>query len=129
MPGESGLQDMPNADAESVRRELERQGWLVFVLPEGMTDGWAFIRGVKATVPLNPPLVSDNNWNALSDSLFSGIDVLDAERVALIWPGSKRMAELDPEAFSSAREILEDNARLLANTEFDDATRLVVILT
>jgi hypothetical protein len=115
---------MLNADLESVRRELEEEGWLVFALPEGMTDGWAFIRGVKSKVPLNPPLVSDDNWNALSDSLFSGIEDLAAERVALIWPGSTTMAELAPDDFAIAQEILEDNAALLA-----DETKLMIILT
>jgi hypothetical protein len=56
--------------------------------------------------------------------MFSGIDDLEAERVAVIWPSSKMMAELDPQAFGNAREILEDNARLLADT-----TKLMVILT
>jgi hypothetical protein len=32
------MHHMPNADAVSVRRELEKKGWFVFSLPEGRHD-------------------------------------------------------------------------------------------
>lgn len=131
MEPESGIHHMPRADVESTRRDLEGLGWLVFVLPEGMIDGRALFEGVRSTIPLDPPVLSDDNWNALSDSLWSGIDGLDADCVALIWPESGTMAELAAEDFGIAKELLADLASSLADSDATggEPTNLMVILT
>src|SRR4051794_17011282 len=99
MKKQGGLHRRPGAPVERVRRELKMEGWRVFALPEGMTDGWAFIRGAKTTLPLDPPLLSDDNWNALSDSLWEGLYQAGNDRLAIIWPGSQEMAERDLDSF------------------------------
>lgn len=128
---ESGLHHMPAANVESTRRELEQVGWLVFVLPEAMIDGRGFFQGVRSTLPLDPPVLSDDNWNALSDSLWNGVDSLDVDRVALIWPESDTMAELAPEDFRVAQELLADIASSLADRDATagEPTKFTVILT
>ena len=131
MEPKRGLHHMPEADVEATRRRLEASGWRVFVLPERMTDRRAFFDGVRSTIPLDPPVLSDEKWDALSDSLWSGLDGLDADRVAVIWPGSMTMAELAPQDFQVAQEILADIAGSLADSETTGAepTQVIVVLT
>jgi hypothetical protein len=128
---ETGLHHMPAADVDGIRRELEASGWRVFVLPEPMTDRRGFFDGVRRTIPLDPPVLSDEKWDALSDSLWSGLDGLDAERIAVIWPASMTMAELAPEDFDIAQQMLADIGGSLADGEATagEPTQLVVVLT
>lgn len=78
----------------------------MFVLPRGISDRASFFRGVKAACPLDPPLVRNVVWDALSDSLWNGPDGLDESAIAIIWPQSAVMAEAAPGEFSIARDIL-----------------------
>jgi hypothetical protein len=115
---ERGVHEIADADASSVEREFRRQGWKVFVLPRGINDRESFFRAVRSTVPLDPPVLSDWNWDALSDSLWYGLHSLEETRVAILWPGSKKMAQSEPGEFDIARYILEDVAQTIGNPEF-----------
>jgi hypothetical protein len=45
-----------------------------------------FFEAMKALLPLDPPLVGNRSWDALSDSLWSGLDQLAADNIAIVWP-------------------------------------------
>ena len=129
-----GLNYQPGADVEGLRRELEKERWLVFELPEGITDKRAFFQAVKDTLPLNPPLDSDHRWDALSDSLWEGLGESDHDRIAIIWPGSTTMAKGRwwwPGPREIARELLAAVADDLAGLEadVDEPKTLMVVLT
>ena len=121
----------PGADAERLRRELESEGWLVFVLPEAMTDGWEFIRGAKGTLPLEPPLLSDDNWNALGDSLWEGLYESGNDRIAIVWPESQVLAQGDRESFENAHAVFSLVAETLSDPKatIGQPKTLTVVLT
>ena len=99
-------------DAEAVRRAAEAGGWTVFVLPRGIADRVAFFEAVKATLPLDPPLMGSSSWDALSDSVWQGLYDHAASRIAIVWMDSSSMSEHE-----LARDVLEDVAVSLADTE------------
>jgi hypothetical protein len=109
---QAGVLDLPGANADALRRELEGSDWRVFILPRGITDRASFFDAVRETFPLDPSLVGDRVWDALSDSLWSGLDSLDDARISIIWPDSATMARKAPDEFEVAREIL---ARITAS--------------
>lgn len=88
------------------------------VLPNGIKNTKAFFEGIRSVGPLDPPALSDNNWDALSDSLWEGIYSLDANKIAFMGPGSAEMANAKPQDFKNATIILSDLTELLGN---DDA--------
>lgn len=128
---ERGVRHMAGVDVASLRRDLEALGWHVFVLPEGVTDKRSFFQAVRDTIPLDPPLLGDRSWEALSDSLWSGLDSLDAKNVAMLWPGSATMAALARDDFAVATASLGEVAELLSDVEatVGEPTQLMVILT
>lgn len=68
-------------------------------------------------MPLDPPLMRNRSWDALSDSLWEGLDSLADKEVAVIWPGWAEMADSDPQSFDIAARILEDLTESLADAE------------
>jgi hypothetical protein len=56
-------------------------------------------------MPLDPPVRTDN-WDALLDSLVSGIAETSDEAFAIIWLGSRSMADTDPRGYQDARGVL-----------------------
>lgn len=109
----SGVNEIGPFDAPALRAQLEQSGYAVFVLPPAAAENRrAFFDAVRATLPLNPPLRSDN-WDAFSDSLFQGLVDHPAERIAILIPASPS-AGAD---FTSAVEILSDIALGLIDPE------------
>ena len=89
----------------------------MFLLPQDLIDRASFFRAVKAVLPLDPPLVGDDNWDALSDSLWGGLDNVDAERIVIIWP----QAHLDASReLQTAAEVLDEVALSLGDEEATD---------
>lgn len=72
-----GLQLLPGGNVDQARRDFDQHGWRVLVLPRGISDRSSFFRGMKATCPLDPPIIRNDVWDALSDSLWNGLDGLD----------------------------------------------------
>lgn len=111
-----GLHRVSGSDVEQSRRELADAGWRVFVLPEGISDRTTFFLGVRAVLPLDPPLVGNDHWDALSDSLWSGLHDLADKRIAIIWPAAL-MASRNAESFEIATRVLADVSEALADPE------------
>ncbi len=101
-----GLHDMTHAEPDVLAAELREAGWKVFVLPRGISDRESFFRGVREVAPLDPPVLGDRKWDALSDSLWNGLDSLDEGRIAIIWPESTTLARVAPDDFIVAQDIL-----------------------
>ena len=125
-----GLCQIADFDVESGVRDLVNRGDRVFVLPSGIKDKRAFFEGIRKSLPLDPPIVSDRSWDALSDSLWGGLYNVDASSVAIIWPGSAEMAKAQPEDFEIARSVLSDLTESLADAGFTvgNVKQVVVVL-
>ncbi len=130
MVAKAGLQLSVGADLDEQRRGFEAEGWTVLVLPPGITGRDSFFGGIRAACPLDPPLVRNDNWDALSDSLWNGIDELEDSQVAILWPDSTAMATAAPLDFGTAREILSGIAESLgdSNVTVGRPTLLAVVL-
>jgi len=113
-----GLTRTGSFDPQATRREAERVGYTTFVLPErGIVDRASFFEAVRATLPLDPPVVGSSSWEALSDSLWEGLFCHSAQRIAILWLGTQTMATSAPKDLETALDVLADVANLLADPE------------
>src|SRR5262249_33474691 len=92
-----GLQRPSGYTVEQVLAAASRPDTVVYLLPElGVRDAWSLFEAVRQRIPLDPPVYSIN-WDALEDSMWSGIDALEVARVVIVWPQSRVMAQAAPE--------------------------------
>ena len=126
----SGLQRTGLLDVETIRRQAEQAGFSTFVLPAmGIVDRGSFFDAVRATFPLDPPLVGSHSWDALSDSLWEGLYKHAAQRIVILWPGSRAMATSASSDFGTALNVLTDVATLLVDPHATrGATKTVAVL-
>jgi hypothetical protein len=104
-------------NVDEVRGELGRAGWTVLVLPPEITDKASFFDAMCAGCPLDPPLMRVRLvWDALSDSLWGGLDALEADKVAVLWPQSGTMEKLSPVDYAIARDVMSSVATSLMDT-------------
>jgi hypothetical protein len=113
---EHGLRWTDRVDVQ-IAEDLRANGWLVYVLPGGVDGKGLFFAAVKAVLPLNPPVKGNEKWDALSDSLFGGLDEIEAKKIAVIWPDAALMAARDPQEFATAISVLSDVATSLGDPE------------
>jgi hypothetical protein len=95
--------------------ELKRHGWSVFELPSNISTKEDFFEALRCTLPLDPSLHGNRSWDALADSLWGGLDGLQDENIALVWPDAARMEAHSPESYAIATSILADLTTLLAD--------------
>lgn len=101
---------------ETTRRQAERAGYAIFVLPsEGISDRASLFDAVRATFPLDPPLIGSRSWDALSDSLWEGLHEHHARRILILWPSTRAIATAASADFEMALNVLEDVASSLAD--------------
>ncbi len=115
--------------AEIVAAEMAatRDGAEVFTLPSGIASKDDFFDVARTVFPLNPPLGrDDDNWEALRDSIWSGLDDLGDVSVVIIWPDPWMLADFDPEAGAIAAEILSELPEDLADAELTEGRERAV---
>ena len=118
-----GLVRVERDAARRLVDEATAAGWRVFSLRGSTIDSRSvFFREVKASLPLDPPLAGDRSWDALSDSLWGGIDGLNDSRVLIVWEDASVMARAAPDEFEMARSILDDVARSLGSERDTDGS-------
>ena len=111
-----GLRRIEALDVEATRRDAELAGYTTFVLPEsGIVDRASFFDAVRATFPLDPPLMGSRSWDALSDCLWEGLYAHAARRIAILWPSTRVMANSASDDFEIALNVLADVANSLAD--------------
>ncbi len=103
----------------------------MFFLSSGVGGGQdAFFEAVRASVPLDPPLMSNRKWDALSDSLFGGLAELGADRILLVWTDLAEMVAAAPGEAEIALEVLTDVADTLAEPKYTQGQPvLLTVLT
>ncbi|WP_185733433.1 barstar family protein [Burkholderia sp. Bp8998] len=77
-------------------------------MPEGAASKNQFYDAICSNCPLDPSLHSNRSWDALADSLWSGLDEAQGEKIAVFWRDSGRMKAAVPDAFSIAIDIFTD---------------------
>ena len=103
-------------DVDGIRRR-ESDLYAVFVFPTaGIVDRSSFFSAVKSTLPLDPPVMGNHVWDALSDSLWQGLYELPQRRIAIVWPGAQAMGDGAPADFEIALSVLTDVTAGLADT-------------
>lgn len=111
-----GLSRAAALDVETTRRQASEAGYTTFVLPaSGIVDRASFFDAVRATLPLDPPVVGARSWDALSDSLWEGLYALPDQRIAILWPNARTMARTASSDFETALNVLTDVVSLLAD--------------
>lgn len=111
-----GLHRTGALDVDATQRQVEQAGYTTFVLPKtGIVDRASFFDAVRATFPLDPPLLGSRSWDALSDSLWEGLYTHAARRIAILWPSTRAMASSASADFETALNVLADVASSLAD--------------
>ncbi|WP_143269355.1 barstar family protein [Mangrovitalea sediminis] len=117
---------------QSIEKSIEEyrlQGWKIYYLPKLMVTKDQFFEGIRESLPLDPPLVTNRSWDALADSLWNGMDGLAEDKILIIWPDSMEMESKEPETFSIASAILADLTTLFADNEItNDSVKKIMVL-
>jgi Barstar (barnase inhibitor) len=117
----SGVHEVTLEAADSAAQEAARIGAAVFVLStEGASTRAEFFDAVRTNLPLDPPLIGSRSWDALSDSLWGGIDSVDASAVVIIWKGASDLRRNASDEFEIAMAVLRDLTSSLGNWEDTD---------
>jgi hypothetical protein len=78
---------------EEILREMD---YKVYELDGSrIEDAQTFFQIATDVLPLDPPLTQGGqvNWDALSDSMWGGLDRLGEPRVAIVWTRAERMLD------------------------------------
>ncbi|KAB1587793.1 barstar family protein [Burkholderia cepacia] len=110
-----GLYVIDSVEAKRIAEEYSHDGWRVIFFPSGIASIDQFYDAIRSNCPLAPPLHSNRSWDALADSLWSGLDELEDEKIAIFWPNSDRMKKAESDAFAIATDILADLCASLAD--------------
>jgi hypothetical protein len=112
----SGVSKLSNDEAAQIASGLPLTDTKVFVLPHGIHDKQSFFAAVRQGLPLDPPLAVDReNWDALEDSLWSGLYSADGASMIVVWHGADEMLRESPKDFERASAILEEIVRTLGD--------------
>lgn len=83
-------------------------------------------REFKQKLPLDPPISGNVNWDAFTDSLWSGINDLENDLVALVWRDAWKLRQADNPSFEIAQEVLSTVACQLTAGAYGASRRKVV---
>ena len=78
------------AEAEKFIEHAAQAGWPIFRLREDISSVESFFETVRETLPLAPPVMSCH-LEALEDSLWGGMDALQAQDVLVVWHSAHRL--------------------------------------
>jgi hypothetical protein len=96
--------------------------WQIFRLPRGISSRGEFFGGARDALPLDPPVLSHNSWDALDDSLWGGLDAVANDRILILWPEADTMRRTSPADYAIASEILAGLPGSLCNSRLNDGT-------
>ena len=125
-----GLHRTGPFDAVDLCSRLTKAGHVTLPLPDDrVVDKASFIDAIRAAFPLDPPLEGSDNWDALRDSLWGGLFVHPASRIAIVWPNARAMEASAQADFEIAIDVLADIAITLGEARFtNDKPKDVTVL-
>lgn len=74
-----------------------------------ITSEEQFFRAARQSLPCNPPLGGGCHWDALSDSVYCGLQD-SFQRCTIWWKDAQELLRRDPAAFGLAVSVLADIA-------------------
>lgn len=110
-----GFFSVDELTAKKVMLAAHTDGKRVFCFPSHIASKDQFFDGIRATFPLDPPLHGHHGWDALADSLWSGLDGLQEQDIVIVWRDSRYMQMQAVEDFAIALDILHDLPGTLAD--------------
>ncbi|MCX7290471.1 barstar family protein [Janthinobacterium sp.] len=115
MLGSPGFFAVDELTAAKIMLDAQSDGKRVFCFPRHISSKAQFFDGVRAAFPLDPPLHGYHSWDALADSLWSGLEGLQEEDIVIVWRDSRHMQMQAEEDFAIALDILHDLPGALAD--------------
>jgi hypothetical protein len=116
-----GLTIIDPASADEIVKVARGADTPVFVVStSGHVGREAFFDAVRAALPLDPPLHSSRSWDALSDSLWEGIRLLESDKVVIIWPDASAFRDTNQREYEIALSILSDIAESIGDSVTTD---------
>ncbi len=116
-------------DAGRLKAFLRDQRFrLVELDGSSVDDAESFFKKVKSLLPLDPPISGAVNWDALSDSLWGGLDELREARVALLWLHAEKMLHHGLCDLLSAVDCLQSVARSFNDNAGSNRIELLIFL-
>ena len=105
-------------------------GAAVFEFKSGPATTAGLFEAIRGSLPLDPPVIGSSSWDALSDSLWGGLDSLDQREVVLAWLGASEFKTVAPAEFEIAADILRTVAEGLGSWEatYGEPKRVTVLL-
>jgi hypothetical protein len=119
---------MTPLEAPGASEGLNALGYRIFRLPECISSRSEFFAAIRSILPLDPPMQSDRSWDALSDSLWGGLDALPETRIVLLWPDSATLKSAAPSDFRLAVDVLADVSKTLADVASTPTPKDIVVL-
>lgn len=102
-----GVHEGAAADLASAVRVASIVGAAIFSLSTtGASTRADFFDAVRASLPLDPPLVGSRSWDALLDSLRGGIEEVGAALIVITWTGAADLRSAHPADYDMAIEVL-----------------------
>jgi hypothetical protein len=112
-----GVFEVSQSEAERLTSEAVAQGAIVYkIRGDEVVDRASFFEAVRKNLPLSPPIVSDYSWDALSDSIWSGLDELETSRILVVWSNSDRL-KVSPINYDIALDVFRDITESIASEE------------
>lgn len=113
-----GISYISESEIDKFDQETRAAGFKVYHLATGdASDKESFIRAVSRVLPLDPPIVGFRNWDALSDSLFGGLDSQDVKGITIMWTGGATLEGRSRGDFDMAVSMFHQVVELLSSEE------------
>ena len=110
----SGFFFFPEKEISNIICKYKSLDYRIFELPKNIKSKDDFFNGIRKVLPLDPPLISNKSWDALDDSLWSGLDSLPENNILIIWPSVYSMKNTDIKSFIIINEIFKNLPKSLA---------------
>lgn len=124
----NGFFMLSESGAEKIISECKSQQWKIYKLPCKLSSKNEFFDGVRLTLPLDPPLASNRSWDALDDSLWSGLDSSLDKNILIIWPSSNSMRVHNEHDFEIIKEIFSGLAKTIPNKKITNGNKKNLII-
>jgi hypothetical protein len=104
--------------AEKLATDATSSGNRIFVLPTGVHDEASLVDAIREALPLAPPLGTRNKWDALEDSLWSGLHALPETNILVVWPDASEMFRRATSDFETAAAVFEGITRTIDDPRY-----------
>ncbi|MEI7410016.1 barstar family protein [Pectobacterium aroidearum] len=101
-------------ELDALSSEYEKKGYVIMKSCFSQAkDIYDVFDEIKISLPLDPPLYSRCNFDAFSDSMFSGLDSLENDKVCVFLVDIKKALRDDSKNYNILLDIFSDNLSYL----------------